>query len=97
MKRTLPALLIVICFGYAVVAAGQVINDPSRIEVSVTPYYNSKGATINVGRFSKGLGASSEPEFVATIARMVQAQNAFQQLVGLYINRTRSWKPSSRT
>src|SRR6266513_5660824 len=73
MKRNLPALLVVVFLGYAVVAAGQNINDPARIEVYVTPYYNSKGPTINVGPFSKGLGANTEPEFVATIARMKQS------------------------
>ena len=49
------------------------MNDPARFEVYVTPYYNSKGPTINVGPFSKGLGANSEPEFVATIAKMKQS------------------------
>jgi hypothetical protein len=73
MKRNLPALLVVVFLGYAVVAAGQSINDPARIEVYVTPYYNSKGPTIKVGPFSKGLGANTEPEFVATIARMKQS------------------------
>src|SRR6266536_4050622 len=73
MKRNLPALLVVVFLGYAVVAAGQNINDPARIEVYVTPYYNSKGPTINVGPFSKGLGANSEPDFVATIAKMKQS------------------------
>ncbi len=73
MKRNLPALLVVVFLGYVVVAAGQTINDPARIEVYVTPYYNSKGPTINVGPFSKGLGANTEPEFVATIARMKQS------------------------
>ena len=73
MKRNLPALLVVVFLGYVVVAVGQTINDPARIEVYVTPYYNSKGPTINVGRFSKGLGANSEPEFVATIAKMKQS------------------------
>src|SRR6266403_132098 len=73
MKRNLPALLAVVFLGYAVVAAGQNISDPARIEVYVTPYYNSKGPTINVGPFSKGLGAHTEPEFVATIARMKQS------------------------
>jgi hypothetical protein len=73
MKRNLPALLVVVFLGYAVVAAGQSINDPARIEVYVTPYYNSEGPTIKVGPFSKGLGANTEPEFVATIARMKQS------------------------
>ena len=61
MKRTLHALLFVVFLGYAVVASGQTINDPARIEVYVTPYYNSKGPTINVGPFSKDLGANGEP------------------------------------
>jgi len=73
MKRNLPALLFVVFLGYAVAAVGQVINDPSRIEVYVTPYYNSRGPTINVGPFSKGLGANTEPQFVATIAKMKQS------------------------
>src|SRR5438445_8705068 len=73
MKRNLPALFVIAFLGCADLAAGQVINDPARIEVYVTPYYNSKGPTINVGSFSKGLGANSEPEFVATIARMKQS------------------------
>src|SRR5213592_235976 len=73
MKGNLPALLAVVFLGYAVVAAGQNISDPARIEVYVTPYYNSKGPTINVGPFSKGLGANTEPEFVTTIGRMKQS------------------------
>lgn len=75
MKRNLPGLLVVLSFGCANLAAGQTINDPARIEVYVTPYYNSKGPTIEVGPFSKGLGANTEPEFVATIARMKQSWN----------------------
>jgi hypothetical protein len=74
MKRNLPALLVAVFFG-ADVAVGQVINDPARIEVYVTPYYNSKGPTISVGPFSKGLGANSEREFVGTIAKMKQSWN----------------------
>ena len=73
MKRNLPALRVVVFLGYALMAAGQNITDPARIEVYVTPYYNSKGPTISVGPFSKGLGANNEPEFVATIAKMKQS------------------------
>jgi len=73
MKRNLPALLVIVFFGCANLTVGQTINDPARVEVYVTPYYNSKGPTINVGPFSKGLGANTEPEFVATIARMKQS------------------------
>src|SRR5262245_49592185 len=50
--------------------AGQTITDPAHIEVFITPYYNSKGPTIEVGPFSSGLAAKNEPEFLATIAKM---------------------------
>src|SRR5947207_8571932 len=68
MKVNLIALLVFI--GCASFAAGQTITDPAHIEVYVTPYYNSKGPAIDVGTFSSGLAAKSEPEFVATIAKM---------------------------
>jgi len=60
-------LVVVVCAG---LVTGQTITDPTYIEVYVTPYYNSKGPTIDVGTFSSGLAAKSEPEFVATIAKM---------------------------
>ena len=68
MKLNPIALLVFI--GCAGLAAGQTITDPAHIEVYVTPYYNSKGPAIDVGPFSSGLAAKSEPEFVATIAKM---------------------------
>ena len=73
MKHNLPALLVIAFLGCADLAAGQVINDPARIEIYVTPYYNSKGPVIEVGRFSSGLAAKGEPEFVATISKMKQS------------------------
>ena len=51
-------------------AVGQSVSDPARIEVYITPYYNSDGPVIDVGRFSKGLAAKIEPEFVETILTM---------------------------
>src|SRR6266404_5969874 len=71
MKLNPIALLVFI--GCAGLAAGQTINDPARIEIYVTPYYNSKGPAIDVGPFSSGLAAKSEPEFVATISKMKQS------------------------
>jgi hypothetical protein len=68
MKINLIALLVFI--GCAGLAAGQTITDLAHIEVYVTPYYNSKGPAIDVGPFNSGLAAKSEPEFVATIAKM---------------------------
>src|SRR6266436_1408551 len=71
MKLKLIALLVFI--GCAGLAAGQTITDPAHIEVYVTPYYNSKGPAIDVGPFSSGLAAKSEPEVVATISKMKQS------------------------
>jgi len=68
MKLNLLTLFLLIgCVG---LAGGQTITDPAHIEVYVTPYYNSKGPVIDVGRFSSGLAAKNEPEFVATIEKM---------------------------
>lgn len=155
MKHNLTATIVIagFCCG---VAAGQTINDSAQIEVYVTPYYNFKGPVIEVGRFSSGLAAKSESDFVATISKMkqswdtlnfaevyvaairlydlgfrkesiywfysaqyrgrllaalvdrekmgsmgapgfelVQAQNAFQQLVGPYINGYAFWRYQS--
>jgi hypothetical protein len=69
MKNRVRSILIT-AFACITVAGGQVINDPARIEVYVTPFYNSKGPVIDVGPFSKGLAANSEPEFVPTISKM---------------------------
>jgi len=69
MNRNLPALLAIAVSGCAV-ATGQTINDPARIEIYLTPYYNSKGPVVEVGPFSSGLAAKSESEFVATISKM---------------------------
>jgi hypothetical protein len=73
MNRSFSALLVIAVFGCAGLAAGQTINDPARIEIYVTPYYNSKGPAIDVGPFSSGLAAKGESEFVATISKMKQS------------------------
>ena len=68
MKLNQIALFVFVnCAG---LAAGQTITDPTHIDVYITPYYDSKGPTIDVGQFSGGLAAKNEPEFVATIAKM---------------------------
>ena len=54
----------VIAFALAHPVCGQTFSDPARIEVYITPYYNSKGPVIEVGPFSKGLSANGEAEFV---------------------------------
>ena len=68
MKLNLVALVVfLVCAGFSV---AQTITDPAHIEVYVTPFYNSKGPTIDVGPFSSGLAAKNEPDFVATIEKM---------------------------
>jgi hypothetical protein len=59
-----------IALAFAHPTVGQSVSDPPRIEVYITPYYNSDGPVIEVGRFSKGLAAKIAPEFVETILTM---------------------------
>jgi hypothetical protein len=65
--KPIALLFFLSCAG---LADGQTITDPAHIDVYITPYYNSKGPAIDVGLFSSGLAAKTEPEFVATIAKM---------------------------
>jgi hypothetical protein len=51
-------------------------GDPGRIDAYVTPFYNSNGPAISVGRFSAGLGSKSPQAFVATILRMKKEWSA---------------------
>jgi hypothetical protein len=70
--------LVIAFLASADLALGQAMNtmnNPAHIEVYVTPFYNSAGPAIDVGSFSKGLGASSEAEFVGTITKMKQSWN----------------------
>ena len=69
MKRLLLALCI-INLAWFPLDAVQPVSDPSHIDVYVTPYYNSKGPSVSVGRFSSGLASTKEDEFLGTIARM---------------------------
>lgn len=69
---------VVIAAAFARAAFAQAVSDPARIDVYVTPYYNSKGPKIDVGPFSKGLAAESESEFAATIAKMKQSWNSLR-------------------
>jgi hypothetical protein len=69
-KLTLP--LLAINFASLVLKAAQPEINPSHIDVYVTPYYDSKGPAISVGRFSSGLASAKEDEFLTTIAKMKQ-------------------------
>ena len=69
MKKLLLALCIINLAWFSLDAI-QPVSDPSHIDVYVTPYYNSKGPSVSVGRFSSGLASAKEDEFLTTIARM---------------------------
>jgi hypothetical protein len=53
-----------------VLKAAQPEINPSHIDAYVTPYYDSKGPVISVGRFSSGLASAKLDEFLAIIAEM---------------------------
>src|SRR5881409_3926823 len=69
MKKLLLVLCAVSVASFPLGAAQQV-SDAAHIDVYVTPYYNSKGPSVSVGRFSSGLASAKEDEFLTTIARM---------------------------
>ena len=50
--------------------AAESVKDASHIDVYVTPYYNSKGPSVSVGRFSSSLASAKEDEVLATITKM---------------------------
>jgi len=67
MKLNQIALLLI---GSGALVSAQTVSDPAHIDVYITPYYNSKGPTVEIGPFSNGLAAKNEPEFLATITKM---------------------------
>jgi hypothetical protein len=69
MNKLSLALVAMNLVSFALKAAQPEIS-PSHIDVYVTPYYNSKGPTVSVGRFSSGLASAKEDEFLTTIAEM---------------------------
>jgi hypothetical protein len=74
----LKKLLLVVCALnlalYSLKAAPPDIN-PSHIDAYITPYYNSKGPEVSVGRFSSGLASAKETDFLTTIAEMKKDWN----------------------
>jgi hypothetical protein len=69
MKKLLLALYAVSAAWFPLEAT-EPVSDASHIDVYVTPYYNSKGPSVSVGRFSSGLASAKEDEFLPTINRM---------------------------
>jgi hypothetical protein len=66
----LSLALVAIIFASLALQAQQPEINPSHIDVYVTPYYNSEGPEISVGRFSSGLASKKEADFLNTIAEM---------------------------
>jgi hypothetical protein len=62
--------VVMMSFASFVLNAAQPEINPSHIDAYVTPYYNSKGPEISVGRFSSGLASAKDDDFLATIAEM---------------------------
>ena len=69
MNKLTSAFVALNLASFALKAAQPEIN-PSHIDVYVTPYYNSKGPEVSVGRFSSGLASAKESDFLTTIAEM---------------------------
>jgi len=69
MKKFLLPLCVALVACLPLRAAPPAI-DYSHVEVHVTPFYNSQGPTVKVGRFSSGLAAGKEEAFLATITQM---------------------------
>jgi hypothetical protein len=69
MNKLSLALVAINFISFALKAAQPEIN-PSHIDVYVTPYYDSKGPAVKVGRFSSGLASAKEDDFLTTITEM---------------------------
>jgi hypothetical protein len=69
MKKLLLALYAASVASFPLEAT-QPVSDASHIDVYVTPYYNSKGPSVSVGRFSSGLASAKQDEFLATVTTM---------------------------
>src|SRR5438034_9219574 len=69
MNRVTFAFVAINFVSLALNAAQPEIN-ASHIDAYVTPYYDSKGPEVKVGRFSSGLASAKEDDFLVTIAQM---------------------------
>jgi hypothetical protein len=57
-------------------ATPAIAADPGHVDAYVTPYYDSSGPAIRVGKYSAGLASKDRRLFVATIQRMKQHWSA---------------------
>jgi hypothetical protein len=65
-------VLAFVAINFASVASNAAVPEinPSHIDVYVTPYYNSKGPAVSVGRFSSSLASPKLDEFLTAIVEM---------------------------
>lgn len=70
-------------------------GDPGHIDAYVTPYYNSSGPAIRIGKYSAGLASKNPGEFVSTIVRMKQ-QWEHLSFVELYVGAIRLYDSGYR-
>jgi len=70
MKKTFLLALCALSSAWLPGRAAESKIDYSHIEIYVAPFYNSEGPSVAVGRYSSGLAAVREKEFLATISRM---------------------------
>jgi hypothetical protein len=68
--RLASSLLALAAAGSFSLASPALADDPGRIDVYVTPYYDSSGPIVRVGRYSDGLASPDEKRFVDTILQM---------------------------
>jgi hypothetical protein len=66
----LAIAFVAINLAWLALKAAQPEINPSHIDAYVTPYYDSKGPAVSVGRFSSGLASAKEADFLTTIAQM---------------------------
>jgi hypothetical protein len=81
----IAALIVASAFSVTSVAPAQ---EAGRIDAYVTPYYNSAGLVIKIGKYSAGLASQNQGQFVVTILRM---KKQWQELnfIELYVGAIR--------
>jgi hypothetical protein len=70
LKRSYAAALVLAAAAAVVAPAAARADNPGTIDAYVTPYYNSRGDVVHVGKYSAGLASSDRGRFVATIQQM---------------------------
>src|SRR5437588_10068174 len=69
LTNKLSLALVAISSALVALKAAQPEINPSHIDAYITPYYDSKGPEVKVGRFSSGLASAKEDDFLVTIAQ----------------------------